>query len=109
MDRRSFLAALAAAPAAAAVSPDFKLVDVTRQAGIQFVHNSGAFGRKYLRHSKRKIPDRRNIKRPVHHLAISDHESEIEFPDDPQQYDAYRVGNCGLKRDQDDFILNKSV
>src|SRR5688572_11671235 len=47
MNRRSFLAALAASPANAA-SPDFKLVDVTRQAGIQFVHNSGAFGRKYL-------------------------------------------------------------
>jgi hypothetical protein len=47
MNRRGFLAALAAAPANAA-PPDFRLVDVTRQAGIQFVHNSGAFGRKYL-------------------------------------------------------------
>ncbi|HYP09441.1 MAG TPA: CRTAC1 family protein [Bryobacteraceae bacterium] len=49
MNRRSFMATLgAAATPARAASPGFKLVDVTRQAGIQFVHNSGAFGRKYL-------------------------------------------------------------
>jgi enediyne biosynthesis protein E4 len=49
MDRRSFLASMAAAATTANAAPvDFKLVDVTRQAGIQFVHNSGAFGRKYL-------------------------------------------------------------
>jgi hypothetical protein len=48
MDRRTFLAGLAAVPSAFAATPDFQLVDVTKQAGIQFIHNSGAFGRKYL-------------------------------------------------------------
>lgn len=32
----------------AAASPGFRLVDVTSSAGIQFQHNSGAFGGKYL-------------------------------------------------------------
>jgi enediyne biosynthesis protein E4 len=36
--------ALAASP----VSPGFRLTDVTTQAGIQFRHNSGAFGGKFL-------------------------------------------------------------
>ncbi len=31
-----------------AAEPGFRLVDVTRQAGISFVHNNGAFGGKYL-------------------------------------------------------------
>jgi enediyne biosynthesis protein E4 len=30
------------------ISPGFRLTDVTRQAGIQFQHNSGAFGGKFL-------------------------------------------------------------
>ena len=46
MDRRQFLGSLATSLQGA--SPPFRLVDVTRQAGIQFTHNSGAFGRKYL-------------------------------------------------------------
>lgn len=46
MDRRQFLGSLAASLQGA--SPPFRLVDVTGQAGIQFTHNSGAFGRKYL-------------------------------------------------------------
>lgn len=37
-----------AALAAPTVLPGFRLVDVTRPAGIQFQHNSGAFGGKYL-------------------------------------------------------------
>jgi enediyne biosynthesis protein E4 len=47
MDRRSFLASLAATPSFGAVS-EFQLVDITKSAGISFSHNSGAFGRKYL-------------------------------------------------------------
>ena len=35
-------------PAPAAASPGFRLVDVTARAGIHFLHNSGAFGGKYL-------------------------------------------------------------
>ena len=35
---------VAASPASSAVH----FVDVTRQAGIRFVHNTGAFGKKYL-------------------------------------------------------------
>lgn len=47
MNRRTFLLGampLAAAPAA----PGFRLTDVTVAAGIDFRHNSGAFGAKYL-------------------------------------------------------------
>jgi enediyne biosynthesis protein E4 len=47
MDRRLFLLGSLATPIGAA-SPPLRLVDVTRQAGIQFTHNNGAFGRKYL-------------------------------------------------------------
>jgi enediyne biosynthesis protein E4 len=38
----------ASASLAPAASPGFRFADVTRQAGIQFEHNSGAFGGKYL-------------------------------------------------------------
>ncbi|WP_321474361.1 CRTAC1 family protein [uncultured Paludibaculum sp.] len=49
MRRRDFLGALAAlAPPNASSDPGFRLRDVTRAAGIDFVHNSGAFGKKYL-------------------------------------------------------------
>src|SRR6266508_1623881 len=34
--------------AASAIGPSVAFTDVTTQAGIRFVHNSGAFGRKYL-------------------------------------------------------------
>jgi hypothetical protein len=44
LTRRDFLWALAAPSEAL----PFRLVDVTRAAGIDFRHNSGAFGRKYL-------------------------------------------------------------
>jgi enediyne biosynthesis protein E4 len=47
MDRRQFLLGALAASSKGA-SPPFRLVDVTRPAGIQFTHNNGAFGRKYL-------------------------------------------------------------
>lgn len=51
MTRRAFLAASAlsgiALPALAA-DPGFRLTDVTAAAGIDFHHNSGAFGAKYL-------------------------------------------------------------
>jgi hypothetical protein len=49
MDRRQFLAC-AASPllAADASGPGLQMVDVTGRAGIQFRHNSGAFGKKYL-------------------------------------------------------------
>jgi len=44
-----FLGGAAAIPFAASASgPDFRLTDVTAAAGIQFRHNSGAFGAKYL-------------------------------------------------------------
>src|ERR1700733_3983780 len=43
----SLLGALGAASGAAA-SPGFRLIDVTSSAGIQFQHNSGAFGGKLL-------------------------------------------------------------
>ncbi|MCU1327354.1 MAG: ASPIC/UnbV domain protein [Bryobacterales bacterium] len=48
--RRSFLLGSLATAAEAAGGPDpgFRLVDVTRAAGIDFKHNSGAFGAKYL-------------------------------------------------------------
>ena len=57
MNRREFLAALAAAGAApaaipeslfAADAPGFQLVDVTAAAGLSFRHNSGAYGGKLL-------------------------------------------------------------
>ena len=51
MNRRQFLLGAAAAPflrAAGSPDPGFRLVDVTRQAGIDYRHNSGAFGGKYL-------------------------------------------------------------
>lgn len=62
MNRRSFLWGMAglasfsqlpglralAAPSGAAASPGFRFADVTSQAGIQFQHNSGAFGGKFL-------------------------------------------------------------
>ena len=49
MTRRMFLGGAAAIPFAASASgPDFRLSDVTAAAGIQFRHNSGAFGAKYL-------------------------------------------------------------
>ena len=62
MNRRSFLLALAglastpglrlinalAAPAPQTSTPGFRLVDVTSHAGIQFHHNSGAYGGKFL-------------------------------------------------------------
>lgn len=54
MNRRSFLygllssAALPLVPAFAASGPGFRLTDVTSAAGIQFKHNSGAYGGKFL-------------------------------------------------------------
>src|SRR5450759_4225467 len=54
MTRRQFLGgALLGSPAARALAAsapglDFRLTDVTAAAGIQFRHNSGAFGAKYL-------------------------------------------------------------
>ncbi len=51
MRRRDFLLASAAAPLLSGATfpmPGFRLTDVTRQAGIQFIHNNGAFGQKYL-------------------------------------------------------------
>ena len=44
----SRLDALAAGQAGAATSPGFRFTDVTSAAGIQFHHNSGAFGGKFL-------------------------------------------------------------
>ena len=48
MTRRTFLRTTAALPLAAAPALDFRLTDVTAAAGIQFRHNSGAFGAKFL-------------------------------------------------------------
>ena len=48
MTRRTFLSSAAALPLAAASGLDFRLTDVTAAAGLQFRHNSGAFGAKYL-------------------------------------------------------------
>src|SRR5271155_2316216 len=54
MTRRSFLAAqiaassLAALPASADSRPGLRFADVTRAAGLDFHHHSGAFGAKYL-------------------------------------------------------------
>jgi hypothetical protein len=47
LTRRTFLAA-ALPLAAATADPGFRFTDVTRTAGIDFRHNSGAFGAKYL-------------------------------------------------------------
>jgi hypothetical protein len=49
MTRRGFLMAAAAGPLIAApADPGFRLVNTTAKAGIDFRHNSGAFGAKYL-------------------------------------------------------------
>ena len=50
MNRRTFLAGAAALPLAGATGPGlgFRLNDVTAAAGLNFRHNSGAFGAKYL-------------------------------------------------------------
>ncbi len=49
LTRRTFVGAAAGAGLAAAVpDPGFRLVDVTALAGLDFRHNSGAFGEKYL-------------------------------------------------------------
>ncbi|MGH9647140.1 MAG: FG-GAP repeat domain-containing protein, partial [Bryobacteraceae bacterium] len=49
MTRRTFLVGAAGVPLIAApTDPGFRLVDVTAAAGLQFQHNSGAFGAKYL-------------------------------------------------------------
>lgn len=49
MTRRKFLSGAAALPLRASLpGPGFRLTDVTAAAGIQFRHNSGAFGAKYL-------------------------------------------------------------
>ena len=58
MNRRSFLWTMAGlaylpklpliSPGGAPASPGFRFIDVTAQAGIQFQHNSGAFGGKFL-------------------------------------------------------------
>lgn len=47
MDRRQFVLGSSASYLRGA-SPPFRLVDVTKQSRIRFIHNSGAFGRKYL-------------------------------------------------------------
>jgi enediyne biosynthesis protein E4 len=47
LTRRTLLAGIAPALAASS-GPGFRLVDVTAAAGINFRHNSGAFGAKYL-------------------------------------------------------------
>jgi hypothetical protein len=46
--RRTFLAGSALSLPAFAADPGFRLTDVTAAAGIDFKHNSGAFGAKYL-------------------------------------------------------------
>ncbi|HET6207223.1 MAG TPA: CRTAC1 family protein [Terracidiphilus sp.] len=48
MTRRTLLLGAAAPLIAAPADPGFRLVDVTAAAGLQFQHNSGAFGAKYL-------------------------------------------------------------
>ncbi len=47
MNRRDFLLA-AASPLLGAPGPGFRLVDVTRAAGLGFRHNSGGYGAKFL-------------------------------------------------------------
>jgi hypothetical protein len=48
LTRRTFLAGAAVAGAATPAALGFRLVDITKTAGINFRHNSGAFGAKYL-------------------------------------------------------------
>ncbi len=48
MTRRTFLSAAAAPLLAANPDPGLRLVDITAQAGINFRHNNGAFGSKFL-------------------------------------------------------------
>ncbi len=48
MTRRTFLGGAAVRALAAAPGLDFRFADVTSAAGIQFRHNSGAFGSKFL-------------------------------------------------------------
>jgi enediyne biosynthesis protein E4 len=50
IDRRQFFACVAAPPLLRADpgAPGLQLVDVTTRAGIQFRHNNGAFGKKFL-------------------------------------------------------------
>jgi hypothetical protein len=48
LTRRDLLWGLPALVQAQRSAPGFQLTDVTRQAGIDFRHNSGAFGEKYL-------------------------------------------------------------
>ena len=48
MNRRVFLWGALALPRAEAADIGFRFTDVTSPAGIHFVHNSGAFGEKYL-------------------------------------------------------------
>jgi enediyne biosynthesis protein E4 len=47
VNRRQFLAASSAGSLRAA-DPGFRLTDITKSAGIGYLHNTGAFGRKYL-------------------------------------------------------------
>jgi len=48
LGRRDFLLGLAGGQPPSPARPGFRLVDVTRTAGIEFAHNNGAFGKKYL-------------------------------------------------------------
>jgi hypothetical protein len=48
LTRRTFLAGALGAAAQESRNPGFRLVDVTKQAGINFRHNAGSFGAKYL-------------------------------------------------------------
>ena len=48
MNRRAFLLGSPALLAAPGGSPGFRLTDVTTSAGLNFQHNSGAYGAKYL-------------------------------------------------------------
>jgi enediyne biosynthesis protein E4 len=48
MNRRDFLAGIIGSVAVQSPAPAFRLTDVTAHAGIQFLHNSGAYGDKLL-------------------------------------------------------------
>jgi hypothetical protein len=48
LSRRSFLVGMAGGQPPPSGGRGLRLVDVTRAAGLDFVHNSGAFGKKYL-------------------------------------------------------------
>lgn len=49
IDRREFLLAAASGAAlAGTASPGFRLTDVTAAAGLHFIHNTGAYGEKFL-------------------------------------------------------------